>query len=107
MREEIRLSRVFFVSDLEIIMPQSNQKTLKLSTEDRILRWPELLRKIGYCRTNVYYLTQKGEFPCSIKLGGRAVGWLESEINQWIQDRVSLSRHQEISDRTVNDSEAL
>ena len=59
---------------------------------DRILRWPELRQKVGYSRSNIYYLTEMGEFPKSIKLGGRAVGWLESEVDSWIQERIALSR---------------
>ena len=62
------------------------------SPSDRILRWPELHQKVGYSRSNVYYLTDQGDFPQSVKLGARAVGWLESEVNAWIRDRVELSR---------------
>ena len=58
----------------------------------RILRWPELKNTVGYSRTNIYYLMQKGDFPQAIKLGGRAIGWLESEVNEWINDRVVRSR---------------
>jgi prophage regulatory protein len=66
-----------------------------IPSTDRILRWPELHQKVGYSRTNIYYLTEMGDFPKSVKLGGRAVGWLESEIDQWIRDRVALSREGE------------
>ena len=58
----------------------------------RILRWPELRNTVGYSRTNIYYLMKKGDFPQAIKLGGRAIGWLESEVNEWINDRVAISR---------------
>ena len=58
----------------------------------RILRWPELKNTVGYSRTNIYYLMKKGDFPQSIKLGGRVIGWLESEVNEWINDRVVRSR---------------
>jgi len=58
----------------------------------RILRWPELNNTVGYSRTNIYYLMKKGDFPQAIKLGGRAIGWLESEVNEWINDRVVRSR---------------
>lgn len=58
----------------------------------RILRWPELKNTVGYSRTNIYYLMKKGDFPQAIKLGGRAIGWLESEVNEWINDRVVRSR---------------
>lgn len=58
----------------------------------RILRWPELKNTVGYSRTNIYYLMKKGDFPQAIKLGGRAIGWLESEVIEWIHDRVAISR---------------
>ena len=66
--------------------------TSSISPTDRILRWPEVQTKVGYSRSNILYLTQQGEFPGAIKLGSRAVGWLESEVNAWIRDRVELSR---------------
>ena len=37
-------------------------------------------------------LNEKGDFPQAIKLGGRAIGWLESEVIEWINDRVVISR---------------
>ena len=64
----------------------------EISSTDRILRFPELREKVGYSRSNIRYLTEMGEFPPSIKLGGRAVGWLESEVDNWIQNSIALSR---------------
>lgn len=64
----------------------------EIPSTDRILRFPELREKVGYSRSNIHYLTEMGEFPPSIKLGGRAVGWLESEVDSWIQKRIALSR---------------
>jgi prophage regulatory protein len=63
-----------------------------ISSTGRILRWPELQHKVGYSRSNVYRLIDQGHFPPPIKLGARAVGWLESEVNAWIQDRIDLTR---------------
>jgi len=34
----------------------------------------------------------RGTFPKAIKLGARSVGWLESEINAWIEAQVAASR---------------
>jgi prophage regulatory protein len=39
-----------------------------------------------------YALLKEGQFPRPINLGARAVGWLESEIDAWIADRVQASR---------------
>jgi prophage regulatory protein len=33
-----------------------------------------------------------GEFPASISLGGRSVGWLEEDINNWLNQKIEESR---------------
>ncbi|MEX5869533.1 helix-turn-helix transcriptional regulator [Providencia hangzhouensis] len=38
-----------------------------------------------------YKLIQDGEFPKPIKLG-RSSRWLKSEVEQWLQERISESR---------------
>ncbi len=58
-------------------------------THQTILRWPEVKERIGLCRSRVYQLIEAGEFPKPIKLSERAVGWLESEINEWFEARIS------------------
>ena len=54
---------------------------------DRVLRWPEVQKRTGLCRSHVHDLAKKGRFPVPIKLGGRASGWMESEISAWIEER--------------------
>nr|WP_152456427.1 AlpA family transcriptional regulator [Microbulbifer sp. THAF38] len=61
-------------------------------TNDPILRLPEVERQTGLKKTYIYALVKKGEFPTPIKLGERASGWLSSEVCQWVQDRVAISR---------------
>jgi len=36
-------------------------------------------------------------FPDSINLGGRAVGWIENEVDEWIEKRIQLSRELKIN----------
>ncbi|WP_299944458.1 AlpA family transcriptional regulator [uncultured Microbulbifer sp.] len=71
----------------------SHETPLNLSTpDDPILRLPEVERYTGLRKTSIYTLVKKGKFPTPIKLGERASGWLSSEIRQWIQDRIAVSR---------------
>ena len=65
----------------------------KSHSKSRIIRWPEVHERVGYCRTNIYYLIQSGDFPAPIKLGRRAVGWLESDIENWIDSRIEQSQN--------------
>ena len=60
-----------------------------------ILRLPTVLSRTGLSRSSIYLRISNGEFPKPISLGGRAVGWLESDINQWLADRVEFSRDTE------------
>lgn len=64
----------------------------KSHSKSRIIRWPEVHERVGYCRSNIYYLIQSGDFPSPIKLGSRAVGWLESDVENWIESRIEQSR---------------
>jgi len=54
----------------------------------RILRLPEVIARVGLRRASVYAYVKDGRFPAPIVLGARAVGWLESEIEAWLQDRI-------------------
>ena len=49
----------------------------------------DLPKKIGFQPSTIYELIAKGKFPAPFKLvqGGRAAGWLESTIDDWIADR--------------------
>jgi prophage regulatory protein len=59
---------------------------------DRILRLPQVCKMTGLRRSFVYELQAERRFPQSIKLGARAVGWLEGEIQAWISARIECSR---------------
>jgi prophage regulatory protein len=54
----------------------------------RFLRLAEVRNRVGYGRATIYRLMAAGHFPRSYSLGARAVAWLESEIDAWIEDRV-------------------
>jgi prophage regulatory protein len=59
---------------------------------DRILRLPQVCKMTGLGRSFVYELQAERRFPHSIKLGARAVGCLEGEIQAWIAARIESSR---------------
>jgi len=59
---------------------------------DRILRKPEVLETVGLGNTALYELISDGEFPRPIQLSKRSVGWLESEVQEWIKDQAAKRR---------------
>ena len=63
----------------------------------RIIRMKELVSKVGYARSTIYALIKEGRFPKPFKLvpNGRANGWLEETINEWIDHRKSGLQYEE------------
>lgn len=57
----------------------------------KILRLPAVKSRTGLSRSSIYLFISRGEFPRPISLGRRAVGWIESDIKDWLEARVSLS----------------
>ncbi len=54
---------------------------------NRIMRMKELVSYIGMSKSAIYLLIKGGDFPASISLGERAVGYLKNEIDDWIDSR--------------------
>lgn len=59
---------------------------------NKIIRLPEVKSKTGLSRSTIYLRMFKGVFPQTISLGERAVGWLEDDIDQWLDDRIAASK---------------
>ncbi|MGR2691444.1 helix-turn-helix transcriptional regulator [Chromobacterium haemolyticum] len=53
---------------------------------DRYLRIQEVVARTGLSLPTIYRRIRQGGFPKQVKLGGRASGWLESEVNAWISE---------------------
>lgn len=54
----------------------------------RIIRLKEVMDSTGLARSTVYKYIGEGSFPKPIGLGDRCVGWLESEVQEWILARI-------------------
>ena len=46
---------------------------------------------VSLSRSTIYALMAAGKFPRSIPLGERSIGWLESDIQDWIDSRIASS----------------
>ena len=57
-----------------------------------ILRLPTVMARTGLSRSTIYLRISEGNFPKPVSLGGRAVGWIESEIEDYLQSRIRASR---------------
>ena len=57
-----------------------------------ILRLPDVKTRTGLSRSTIYLRVSEGCFPSPISLGGRAVGWIEAEVNDWLNNQIESSR---------------
>jgi prophage regulatory protein len=63
---------------------------------DRVVREAECKQLTGLCRTTRYLMEKESKFPARRKLGGRAVGWMLSEIVGWQHSQPKVT-----ADKTV------
>ena len=59
---------------------------------ESVLRISQVRARTGLSRSALYAAQAAGKFPKSISLGARSVGWLQSEVDAWIAERIAQSR---------------
>jgi prophage regulatory protein len=57
-----------------------------------ILRLPQVKARTGRSRSSIYADIKAGRFVAPIRIGARAVGWLQHEVEEWIAARIAESR---------------
>jgi prophage regulatory protein len=57
-----------------------------------ILRRREVEARTGLSRSTIYQRIRERSFPLPISLGSKSVGWIKSEIDGWLAERVKQSR---------------
>lgn len=70
-------------------------------TSESLIKLPQVIEKTGRGRTTIY---TDPTFPKPVKIGTRAVAWVQSEVDAWIAQRIAASRGETVSvyDRGVS-----
>ncbi|WP_305829927.1 AlpA family transcriptional regulator [Photobacterium leiognathi] len=55
----------------------------------RLIRLKEVMNICGLGRSSIYKFMEDGRFPQSVSLGDRAVAWVETEVEEWIEQKVA------------------
>ena len=66
----------------------TSSKNQKIES-NRLIRRTEVQDKTGLGASSIYAMMKQGKFPQCISLSERRVAWLESDIDQWIAERVA------------------
>ena len=80
-----RTTRTATVAEVRLHSQQGDDATHDVEISDR--QGPH-----GLSRSTIYLRISRGTFPAPVSLGGRAVGWIEAEVNAWLTDRVAQRR---------------
>lgn len=75
-----------------------NQQT----ESNRLIRRKEVQAKTGLGTSSIYAMMKQGKFPQSLKLSERRVAWLESDVDQWVTERIASHK---TSIATIEDSQ--
>ena len=60
---------------------------------ESFLRLPKVKQRTGFGRSQIYLLIKQGKFPKQIHIGSKSVAWLDSEVSEWMKERIRLSRN--------------
>lgn len=57
--------------------------------KNKLLRIRSVIEKVGLSRSTIYALCKQGKFPKQVCISERCVGWLENEIDDFLNQRAS------------------
>jgi prophage regulatory protein len=70
------------------------------------LRWPEVVRRIGMSKSSVANMIRDNGFPKPVQIGGRACGFVASEVDSYLARLVERSRGaSDVADAPMNKRE--
>jgi prophage regulatory protein len=71
---------------------RANAESVRDAVTGRLIRLPEVRRLVPLCRATIYQLISQGKFPKPVGIGGRAVAWIETEVEAWVEAKVRAAR---------------
>ena len=67
---------------------------MKHNNQMQFLRLPQVMRRVGLSKPQLYKLMAQNEFPSQIKICSRISVWLESDVVQWMQEQVQRNQEE-------------
>ncbi|WP_275076536.1 helix-turn-helix transcriptional regulator [Providencia rettgeri] len=62
-----------------------------------LIRFSEVQKRTGYSKAWLYRLMSQQRFPAAIKIGTRSIAFIESEVDEWIANKIAESRTGEVA----------
>ena len=62
------------------------------NTPNTLIKLPAVKQRTTLSTSEIYRRIEAGTFPAQVRLGAKAVAWLEHEIDTWISEAIEQSR---------------
>jgi len=62
----------------------------------RLMKLKEVMNNTGLSRSSIYKYISEGHFPKPAPTGMRSVAWLDSEIDEWILEKIEQRDNDEL-----------
>jgi len=59
------------------------------ATAKKFLMLPQVREIVPYSASHIWRLERSGQFPQRVRLGGNRVAWLQSEVNSWVESKLT------------------
>jgi len=59
----------------------------------KVIRRREVEERIGLACSTIYAMMADDRFPRPVKIGRRAVGWIEEDINNWLSSKAKSCKY--------------
>ena len=56
---------------------------------EKFLMLPQVREIVPYSASHIWRLERSGKFPQRVRLGGKRVAWLQSEVNSWVESKLA------------------
>jgi prophage regulatory protein len=76
---------------LRQLPPELFLRPAPVVTASRVLRVRDVAKQVGLGRSTIWQLVKEGQFPQPIRLSGRSVGWLQTDLDEWLKSRTIAS----------------
>jgi prophage regulatory protein len=57
-----------------------------------VIKLKSVMKQTALSRTTIYKRMKEGKFPEQVPLGGRAVGWNEQEVDDWLNAQMATRK---------------
>lgn len=85
------------LDSISIVSIGGGMQAISSTIKENLIRLPEVIRRTGFSKPYLYKLISDDKFPKQVKIGARSIAFVESEVDEWIANKIAESRSGEVA----------